>query len=405
MSRSGFQKSVRMFHKFSEETMRRRGGDQAGREGVLALAAIDSVLKAERLFDGSLLEPLAAFTNLLQSSQLPPEFGDYSLGDALLAIEDAHAELRQHTEQRWEFAPELPADAADALRHFLPKRSPGAAQGKSEHAKRLNRFVLDAAGHAAAGSALVVGALAAPELPLAELAARFQRLTLSDLDLEGLEELVRRAIPEPHRERVKLERYDLTGSYVAFASGVQSAVQSAADVAAAERALLALVESYDVGAGSAGLSLSDEKPDLVVSALVLSELGRGYEDCARAALASRGFGGARVAVAPLQPALAFLRCLVVQHHIHALLRRAKSAVLVSAVSQVELPHSAVQPGGPGVQGDEAPEPRDLLEVEALAERLPQIAEVKTEQSWEWRQDLPTPTKNASLLTLVEAVVV
>jgi len=405
MSRSGFQKSVRMFHKFSEETMRRRGGDPAGREGVLALAAIDSVLKAERLFDGSLLEPLAAFTNLLQSSQLPPEFGDYSLGDALLAIEDAHAELRQNAEQRWEFAPELPADAAAALHPFLPKRSPSAAHGKSEHAKTLSHFVLDAAGHAAAGSALVVGALAAPELPLAELAARFQRLTLSDLDLQGLEELVRRAIPEPHRERVKLEAYDLTGSYVAFASGVQSAVQSAADVAAAERALLALVESYDVGAGSAGLSLSDEKPDLVVSAMVLSELGRGYEDCARMALAGRGFGGARVAVAPLQPALAFLRCLVVQHHVHALLRRAKSAVLVSAVSQVELPRSAAQPGGPGAQGDEPPEPQDLLEVEALVERLPQIAEVKAEQSWEWRQDLPADTKNGSLLTLVEAVLV
>jgi len=40
MSRLGFQKSVRMFHKFSEETMRRRGADPAGRESVAALAAI-----------------------------------------------------------------------------------------------------------------------------------------------------------------------------------------------------------------------------------------------------------------------------------------------------------------------------------------------------------------------------
>ena len=77
-----------MFHKFSEETMRRRGGDPSAREGVVALAAIESALKAERLFDGALLEPLAAFTNLLMSSQLPPDFGDYSLGDGLLAIDD-----------------------------------------------------------------------------------------------------------------------------------------------------------------------------------------------------------------------------------------------------------------------------------------------------------------------------
>src|SRR5882724_545611 len=148
MSRSGFQKSVRMFHKFSEETMRRRGGNQAGREGVVALAAIDAVLKAERFFDGSLLEPLAAFTNLLQSSQLPPEFGDYSLADALLAIEEAHAELRQNDEQRWEFEPEVAAAAAQALSPFSPKRAPAAASS-SEHARRLSRFVLDAAAQVA----------------------------------------------------------------------------------------------------------------------------------------------------------------------------------------------------------------------------------------------------------------
>src|SRR6188474_2374837 len=99
-----FQKSVRMFRKFSEETLRRRGGNQLGREGVAALLAIESVLSGERLFDGSLLEPLAAFTNLLQSSQLPPEFGAYSFGDALIAIEEAHAEQRQNTDQLWEFA-------------------------------------------------------------------------------------------------------------------------------------------------------------------------------------------------------------------------------------------------------------------------------------------------------------
>src|ERR1041384_3015960 len=112
MSRAGFQKSVRMFHKFSEETLRRRGGNQAGRESVVALSAVEAVLKAERLLDGSLLEPLSAFTNLLQSSQLPPDFGDYSFGDALLAIEDAHAELRQNDEQRWEFEPALTDEAS-----------------------------------------------------------------------------------------------------------------------------------------------------------------------------------------------------------------------------------------------------------------------------------------------------
>ena len=392
-----------MFHKFSEETMRRRGGDPSAREGVVALAAIESALKAERLFDGALLEPLAAFTNLLQSSQLPPDFGDYSLGDGLLAIEEAHAELRQSAEQRWEFAPELSDDEAATLVDFMGSSSSSswtteAAPAGGEHATKLRRFVLDAAQNSQPSSVLVVGALATPDLPLAELAARFGRLTLSDLDLPRLEEL-RRAIPEQHRDRVKLERYDVTGSYAAFVAGVKAAVGGASSLADAEQALLALIESYDVGAGSAGLSVAEETPSLAVSAMSLSELGRGYGACIAGALTARGWDGQAVNRAPLAPALRFLACLVEQHHVHALLRRAKSAALISAVSTVELA------GGPGPNAKPLGEPTDLLSVERLSERLPEIAEIKAEQSWEWRQDRPADNEKRSLLTLIEAVLV
>jgi|GEM_PF-5124238 len=396
MSRTGFQKSVRMFHKFSEETMRRRGGDQVGRDSIVALAAIESVLKAERLFDAALLEPLAAFTNLLQSSQLPPDFGDYSFGDALLAIEEAHAELRQSAEQRWEFAPELSDETAASLGDFAPAVATPSAP---EHAAKLRRFVLDAAQQVQPGAALVVGALGCADLPLAELAARFERLTLSDLDLPRLEELVRSAIPEAQRERVKLERYDVTGSYVAFAQSVNETVKDAGGPAQAEQALLDLLESYDVGAGSAGLSAAEQKPDLAISAMLLTELGRGYAPCIASALSARGWDPKAVHRPPLQSSLELLRCLLAQHHIHALLRRAKAAVLVSAVSEVELR------AGAGGKTAPAGEPVDLLFVERLEERLPEIAEIKAEQSWEWRQDRQVGGEKRSLLTLVEAVLV
>jgi hypothetical protein len=396
MSRTGFQKSVRMFHKFSEETMRRRGGDQVGRESIVKLAAIESVLKAERLFDASLLEPLAAFTNLLQSSQLPPDFGDYSFGDALLAIEESHTELRQSAEQRWEFEPELDDEAAASLAGFAPAK---VAPSAPEHAGKLRRFVLDATQQVEPGAALVVGALACPDLPLAELAARFERLTLSDLDLPRLEELVRATIPELHRERVKLERYDLTGSYVAFAQGVKDTVNGAGGPAQAEQALLSLLESYDVGAGSAGLSVAEGKPDLAISAMVLTELGCGFAPYIGSALSARGWDPDAAYRPPLRSSLELFRCLLVQHHIHALLRRAKAAVLVSAVSEVELR------SGPGGKAAPAGEPVDLLFVERLEERLPEIAEIKAEQSWEWRQDRQVGAEKRSLLTLVEAVLV
>ena len=394
MTLVGFQKSVRMFRKFSEETLRRRGTNQLGREGVAALVALEAVLDGKRLFDGTLLEPLAAFTNLLQSGQLPPEFGDYGFGDALLAIEAAHAEQRQGAEQRWEFAPELDAATAEALRDFRWTREPAGSDGDRDHGVKLRRCVLEAAHQVNTGSVVVCGALATPELPLAELASRFQRVILNDLDQTELEELVRRAIPEPHRERVMLERYDPTGSYAEFAAGVASTLQTAS-AAEAEQALVELVQSYDVGAGSAGLTSIEPAPDLAVSAMLLSELGRGYTAHLQKAFEARGWDPAAATLAPLQPVLSLLSRLVEQHHIHALLRRAKSAVLVSAVSQVALRQL------PNGQSSADGEPEDLLSVEHLGERLPETVQIKAEQSWE----RPQAAKNGSLLSLVEAVLV
>ena len=397
MSRVGFHKSLRMFRKFSEETLRRRGTSQMGREGVAALVALDAVLKAERLLDGSLLEPLAAFTNLLQSSQLPPEFGGYSFGDALLAIEEAHAELRQNDEQLWEFSPQLQPEALANLADFLPQAAE--LDAAAEHAAALGAQVLQAMRAARPGSLVVVGALRAGALPLAQLAAHFERLTLSDLELPALEALVRRDVPEALRGKVRLERYDVTGSYVAFAEGASRVVAEASDVDAAQAALLAWLQSYDVGAGSAGLTEAEGRADLAISAMVLSTLGRGYGACIARALRGRGFAETGLEQAPLAPALELLSRLIEQHHIHALLRRAEAALLVSAVSEVTLG------AGPGGQSQPVGEPHDLLGVERLTERLPQMATVKDERSWEWRRPLPGSNENRSLLTLVEAVLV
>lgn len=390
MSRVGFQKSVRLFHKFSEETTRRRGGTQAGRDSVAHLAALDAVLKAERPFTPELLEPLAAFTSLLQSSQLPPEFGDYSFGDALLAIEEAHAERRQHDAQLWEFEGEV-TDADAALVTSFAAAAAGTTA--AEHQAKLRRFVLDAAQAVEPGSLLVVGALAEPALPLAELCARFTRVTLSDLDLSRLEDLVRRSVPEDKRARVRLERYDVTGCAVAFARGVEARVSGAASAAHAEQALLELVQSYDVTGGSAGLSALEEKPDLAVSAMLLSRLGHGFQARVREALHGKGW----VPGPALEQELALFETWLAQHHVQALLRRAKAAVLVSAVSEVRV--QTLANGKKAAVG----EPKDLLGVEHLLERLPQSAETREEDAWEVATELPHSAEKLSLLTLVEAL--
>ncbi len=397
MIRIGFEKSVRMFRKFSEETLRRSGGNQMGRESVTALASIESVVKGERLLDGTLLEPLSAFTNLLQSSQLPPEFGDFGFGDALLAIEEAHAELRQNDDQQWEFSPELPPEKLGLLEPFMSEPEPAGAD--PQHDAKLRAVVLQAAEAAKPGAAVVVGALGAGELPLLELATRFEKLTLSDLDLPALEALVRRSIPEALRGKVRLERYDVTGSYLAFAEGVAGAVSAAPGLPEAEQALEALLQSYDVGAGSAGLTQAEGRADLAISVLLLSRLGRGYSACIARALAARGWGSESVARPPLAPALELMSRLVEQHHVQALLKRANAAVLVSAVSELVLEAAA------GGASQPVGEPSDLLGVERLSERLPKMAQVLEERSWEWRRPLPGSAEKRSLLTLVEAVLV
>ena len=57
----------------------------------------------------------------------------------------------------------------------------------------------------------------------------------------------------------------------------------------------------------------------------------------------------------------------------------------------------------GVPG-ELPYPPPSM-VEHLSERLPQIAEIKAEQSWEQRQARPDGAPGRSLVTLIEAVLV
>jgi hypothetical protein len=385
-----------MFHKFSEETMRRRGGNQAGRESVVALATLDAVLKAEKLFDPSLLEPLAAFTNLLQSSQLPPEFGNYSFGDALLAIEEAHAELRQNDEQRWEFTPELTPEAAGA---WLVGAAAPPAPSSGEHADNLRSFVFNAVQSVKPSSVLVVGALSAPELPLAELSQRCERLTLSDTDLTGLEELVRRTVPEAQRAKLKLERYDVTGSCDAFLREARGIVSEATSIEEAAPELASWLASYDVGSGSAGLATSEEKPGLAISAMLLNRLGREHGRALGDALSERGWDRRTSEQAPLKAALDLFGCLLQHHHVQALLRRAGAAMLVSPVSQVELRRL------PNGQDAADGEPADLLFVERLSERLPQSAGIKAEQSWEHRGPHPSGDKSRSLVTLVEAVLV
>ena len=144
------------------------------------------------------------------------------------------------------------------------------------HVERSNARVLEAA-KAASGRehALVLGAGNATEIPLAELARRFDRVTLVDLDGESLAAGVAE-LPEQLAAKVETRVADATGFVAAWLDRATTAVEGAADFEAAAAALASEAAALDSGEGPA---LDDA--DLVVSSLLLSEIDRyalGYAD-------------------------------------------------------------------------------------------------------------------------------
>ena len=121
--------------------------------------------------------------------------------------------------------------------------------GWKQHGDANAKFILAAADRVARRDLVVVaGGARAYDVPLAELAERFERVVVTDVCAEAAEETVRQRVPEGRRSRVRVELFDLTGSYNQFVAGVDAAVAGAKNVGDAERALSDLCGTYDTAA-------------------------------------------------------------------------------------------------------------------------------------------------------------
>ncbi|HEY5260364.1 MAG TPA: hypothetical protein VIJ46_06920, partial [Rhabdochlamydiaceae bacterium] len=67
------------------------------------------------------------------------------------------------------------------------------------------------------GTALIFGAGACHDIPLAELAGRFEKVVLLDADLTATEKAVA-SLPQDLQQKVALEQVDLTGIFEEFAA-------------------------------------------------------------------------------------------------------------------------------------------------------------------------------------------
>ena len=138
------------------------------------------------------------------------------------------------------------------------------------HLENSRRGILSAAGLVSkTGTALVLGAGKCREIPLEELARKFDRVVLVDLDAPSMRDAVA-TLPEPLRPKVEIRVSDVTS----FAQPLMEATSRI--VERAQSADEAFTELGSLYREIATLGRFPELPraDLVISSLVLSELAR-----------------------------------------------------------------------------------------------------------------------------------
>jgi hypothetical protein len=136
------------------------------------------------------------------------------------------------------------------------------------HRERSRRMILRAAEGVAPGRAIVLGAGACEEIPLAELAARFAEVALNDVDQQSLARaLDALELNAVDRQKIKIRFADLTGMIQPALGAIQRALATVGD---APRAIDAMSGALDnVVAGEFPIT---GRYDLVIASCVLSQL-------------------------------------------------------------------------------------------------------------------------------------
>ncbi len=398
-----FRTNLRMFRELCESTMRQSGPSPKGLRGVAELQALEALYAGERPFRGDLLKPLSAFCNLLVSGQLPGAFTRLNLGDACGALGEV---LESRSTRRWRFDPDLSKRTAarlglDRMGRGLDRLQRENQTGWAEHATENMRFISSALERVPqTRTAVIVGGGRAYDIPLGEIVRRFEHVILVDVCEEAdVRAAVRRVMTDSVLlGRISVERFDLTGTYNQFVSDVSAIVARAKSQSDAEREVDEFVSEYDVPAAAVRLCRAEMEPDLVVSSMVLTQLGLPFKSFAARAFQERGFGAKQDEGGMLDQSLSALACRVEQHHVAALLRVPRLAVLTSDISETA---ATLGPSGEVVR---VGEPRTQLSVESLLDRIPSDVELLGHAAWDWLRVVPKRPGAPGASMIVEGVV-
>jgi hypothetical protein len=176
-----------------------------------------------------------------------------------------------------------------------------------QHLAQSARAILAAAAQTGTQRAVVLGAGACEEIPLAELAERYEQVVLVDLDQASLDQaLAAPGLPEPIRHRFDLRIADLTGLADELARRWRSALEGPIEVESAIERLAAIADSALAENGSAEFEAGERAApdgrrllealggapfDLVVASCLLSQLHAPVSQRAEQAFGERFAAG------------------------------------------------------------------------------------------------------------------
>lgn len=268
----------------------------------------------------------------------------------------------------------------------------------SRHQQESRRLIARAAEAVAPGRAIVLGAGACEEIPLAQLVARFGQVTLNDVEPGPLQRAVTAAnLAPPDREKIEMHVADLTGTTGPLLEKIASALETSADVGSAIDRMAEMVAGQEVG----GLLLAG-KYDLVVASCVLSQLHFGLTHRAGDLLANR-FPGAieqlRVA-ARWTTALYQLARRVEARFIDDLIMLASDGGLIYLSESVQMCYLQWTPSGQWqTQGTYR-----MLRSTDLSDYVDRRCAITDRGRWEWVERPPTEAGQTGRLFDVQALV-
>jgi hypothetical protein len=348
--------------------------------GIAEATSLREALAGERPWAADDFEAAMRFAQVSRRlAELRDDVPPCSLGDAVTAA-GARATFAAPA---WPWQPSADADVLDKLQ--VKETSAGIVVNQREnregwwgHGQRSRSFVTDAIALCARRElAVVLGAGQAFDIPLLELARRFERVVLVDIDGAALAATAASAFADAAlRAKVELRPMDLTGINQHLIGELDRLLAAAGDGAATLAALDGLCRSYRLAEGPRWLA-AGERADLLVSSCVLSQIAWSQQRYARNGWEAR-FGPLRGApAATWASAWRELETRVQQDHVNALVEAGDVAVLTSDVVK----HTTTL-DGLGIERDAGVQTFPLT-VPSLRERIPAFMTAERHAAWSW----------------------